>query len=63
MWWQRYFLALSAVSMVGCWTFGVWLFRRERFMSGCLAMTVMPFAVAGTLWFATLIVALARYGI
>ncbi len=63
MWWQRCFLALSAVSMAGCWTFGVWLFRRERFMAGCLAMTVMPFAVTGTLWLAALIVVLARYGI
>jgi hypothetical protein len=39
------------------------MFRRERFMAGCLAMTVMPFAVTGTLWLAALIVVLARYGI
>ena len=63
MWWQRYFIALSTISAAGCWTLGVRLFRRERFMVGSLAMTVMPFAVAGTLWLATLFVTLARYGI
>ena len=63
MWWQRYFIALSVISAAGCWGWGVRLFRRERFMAGCLAMAVMPFAIAGTLWFVTLIAVLAIYGI
>ncbi len=63
MWWQRYFIALSVVSAAGCWVWGVRLFRRERFMAGCLAMTALPFVVAGTLWFVTLIAVLAIYGI
>lgn len=63
MWWQKCFIVLSAVSVALCWTFGVWLFRRERFMAGCLAMMVMPFAVTGTLWLTILVVVLAIYGI
>ena len=63
MWWQRYFIALSVVSAAGCWVWAVRLFRRERFMAGCLAITVLPFAVAGTLWLATLVAVLAIYGI
>lgn len=63
MWWHWYFIALIIISAIVCWSWGVRLFCRERFLSGLVAMLVMPMVVAGTFWVSTLVWALVVYGL
>lgn len=61
--WQMYFIVLFFLAAAGCCFWGIRLFLREKFMAGCTVMLAAPIAIAGLIWFATLVLGLAIYGV